>query len=575
MTFQKLFVGTLAMVSITVGVVAGCGGDNGGGGDTFPVGNGKDAGEGGDGSGGSGDNGTICLLNDCDLDRDCKDCTGDRTVCNQKEHRCIACGADASGKMCGAGQYCTQYGDCVANGVMCPVDGMGNPTITCKTSADCGACDPKHQVCANSACVGCSTDDVTNCQSTDICTPAGACVAACPSSCTTDDDCGSCNMKGKTPATACNKHVCAACSATKPCAAGGACDLDHGTCTPLCGTNGRQTVGDATCSTDADCKGCKTTTACQQAIGGGGKCVVPATGCSDLGKGVLVLPAPFNEVTNLCSSDTDCKNVSAMINVGGIIRDITGISAVKDANISYSMHACANVTIKGLGGGGDGGSNGLSCGVCVPCKVDTDCTDIDIDKLAGDAFGPIGSIAAAILLDQVFGPNDHKIHMYCDTVADGYGVCVPCSDMLHACGDGKSTGTTSGKCDHDACMMGTPLDPSCDSSAKDVCAHDSYCCTDQWDGLCISEVDQYAKQQACTPVSCAYKDDGTYCTPASTTVNPGLAGSGFVCSGHSILGGTVPCQMAQQSCVVTDSTNIKSPAKTQAAGDGGTTIVCQ
>jgi hypothetical protein len=147
--------------------------------------------------------------------------------------------------------------------------------------------------------------------------------------------------------------------------------------------------------------------------------------------------------------------------------------------------------------------------------------------------------------------------------------------MLHACGDGKNTNMTSGKCDHDACMKGTPLDPSCDTSAKDVCAHDSYCCTDSWDDLCVIEVDQYAKQQACTPVTCAYKDDGTYCTPAGMGKMPGLAGSGFVCYQHAIVGGTVPCAMAQQTCVPTDSSNIKSMAKTQALGDGGTMIVCQ
>jgi hypothetical protein len=570
MNLKQLFAGSVTLIGIAGGVVVGCGGSDSGGGDSFtPAGN-KDGGGTGTGEGGAG-NDSICLLNDCDLDRDCKDCSGARTICNQKEHRCIACGPDAKNTQCGSGQYCTQYGDCVGNGVTCPVDGSGNPTVTCKTSADCGACDPKHKVCAGGQCTGCTPDDVTNCQSTDICTGQNTCAPACPSSCTVDGDCSACNTKGKAPAVACNKHVCAQCSATTACANGSACDLDHGTCSPTCGTNGRQTLGDADCQSDADCKGCKTTTSCSQPIGGGtGKCVVPATGCSDLGKGVAVLPSPFNQVTNLCSHDSDCANISAKINVGGILRDITGIGGIKDANIDYSMHACANVTIKGLGGGGDGGS-GLSCGVCVPCKVDADCTDIDIDKVAGDAFGPLGSIAAAILLDKVFGPSDHKVHMYCDQVAGAYGVCLPCSNVLSACGNGKSTKPTSNKCDHSACDKGTALDPSCDTTAKDVCTHDSYCCTDSWDELCVSEVDQFAKQQACSLISCGFKDDGVYCTPASTGKNPGFSNGGFVCEGHSIKGGTVPCTNQSQKCVNTDASNIKAPAKTT----NGTTIVCQ
>ena len=298
--------------------------------------------------------------------------------------------------------------------------------------------------------------------------------------------------------------------------------------------------------------------------------MVPATGCSDLGKGVAVLPAPFDEVTNLCSSDTDCKNISANLNVGAILRDITGISAIKDADIPYSMHACADVTIKGPGGSGDGGSS-LSCGVCVPCRVDTDCSDINVDQVASEAFGPIGSIAADLLLDKVFGPSDHKIHMYCDQLAGAYGACVPCANMLSTCGNGKSTSPTSGVCAHSACTAGTALDPSCDTSAKDVCEHDAYCCSDTWDALCVGEVDQYAQEQACTLISCAYKDDGTYCTPASTDKNPGLGDNGYICQGHSILGGAVPCSKAGQKCVTTDPNNIKSPAKTA----GANTIVCQ
>jgi len=163
MKWQHLFAGSVASLCLVGVTVAGCGGSDSGGGDNyFPEGGaGNKDGQAGGGEGGGGGNDSICLLNDCDLDRDCKDCTGGRTTCSQKEHRCVACGPTANGATCGSGQYCTMYGDCVANGVTCPVDGTGNPTVACKTSADCGACDPKHQVCADGKCSGCSPDDVT------------------------------------------------------------------------------------------------------------------------------------------------------------------------------------------------------------------------------------------------------------------------------------------------------------------------------------------------------------------------------------------------------------------------------
>ena len=37
-----------------------------------------------------------------------------------------------------------------------------------------------------------------------------------------------------------------------------------------------------------------------------------------------MLPAPFDKVTNLCSTDIDCASVGIDLNVGAILRDITG-----------------------------------------------------------------------------------------------------------------------------------------------------------------------------------------------------------------------------------------------------------
>ena len=63
----------------------------------------------------------------------------------------------------------------------------------------------------------------------------------------------------------------------------------------------------------------------------------------------------------------------------------------------------------------------------------------------------------------------------CLNVAAGYGVCMPCSNPLKACG--QTTGGGTGSCDHKVCEKGGPLKESCDSCASEVCKHDSYCCT--------------------------------------------------------------------------------------------------
>lgn len=461
-----------------------------------------DLGDGGkkDGSGG-GD--TICLLNNCDIDRDCADCTEGRHTCLQEEHRCIACQPGSSGT-CKQGQYCTKYGDCVPNGSACGEDAQGNPTITCSTDADCLPCNPKHRVCdpGSKKCVGCSTTNTTNCQSTDACVNS-TCVAKCPQTCQADADCGQCGATGK-EAHACNNHRCAQCSPTQKCANGAACDLKHGVCEPLCGIVGRPEQ----CNGNQDCAGCKGgATTCDPPVNGGiGACTTPATGCSDLGKGVLVLPPPFSSVTNLCSGDADCRNISADVNVGKALRDLTGFSGIGDANIPYAMHACASVKIL----------NKVSCGVCVPCKHDADCEDVDITKVAGDAFGPIGSVASKLLLDKVFGPNDHKVHMYCQPVVDGYGACVPCSDFLHSCGDGYGPPPAGAPCDHGVCQEGGPLGPLCNQCTLDVCKNDRFCCTPntgRWDSLCKLEVDQYCTTATCAqPDSCQFKQAGWYCS---------------------------------------------------------------
>ncbi len=239
-----------------------------------------------------------------------------------------------------------------------------------------------------------------------------------------------------------------------------------------------------TCATDADCAGCGADAiACHVPINGGdGRCGVPASGCSDLGNGVTALPAPWSAVTNTCSNDSDCSGVGLDLNVGKLLRDISGISGINDATLQYGMHSCASVSV-GLAG------KDYNCGVCVPCKTDSDCSPIQVDPLVNQAFSGLGKVAAKWALDKLYGDKPHVINMYCENVAGDYGVCAPCSDPSSACGVGSTVGSgctnvwecaageycSQGKCQQDApdCFGGTET-----CSGGTICAWngDRHCC---------------------------------------------------------------------------------------------------
>lgn len=417
----------------------------------------------------------ICLLHNCNNNDECGSCDNGKTTCLVAEHRCVACGANTT-TGCPSGYECSSFGECVPQGKTCPTNG-GVPTITCATSADCVACDPAHQVCdtATHKCVACTQNDTSECQSSDLCLD-GKCAPKCPKGCRDDNDCSQCGTTAA-PAHACNAHTCAQCSATYACPSGQKCTT-NGTCQKICGIDD---AVEGICDQDSDCAGCDGgATTCHKPLNGGhGTCGPTATGCSDLGNGTVTLPSPYNKVTNTCSHDSDCAAVSIDYNVGKLLRDLTGYDKINDANISYGMHTCAAVSI----------SSSISCGVCVPCSVDADCAPINIDTVATDAFGALGTIGAALLLDQIFGNNDHKIHMYCQGVAAGYGVCAPCPGILNDCttGGGGSTGT----CTHDACAAGDKLGTNCGTCEAQVCANDAYCCDTAWDSTCVDEADLY------------------------------------------------------------------------------------
>lgn len=446
-----------------------------------------------------------CILHNCNTNEECGGCSEGRNTCLTAEHRCVACDAGTDSG-CPEGEVCSSFGNCVPEGLECPTDAQGTPTNPCATSADCAACAPDHRVCNMGQCKACTDNDTTECQSTDKCED-GNCVPKCSDSCDDNNDCIDCMG-----APACNAHRCSECGPTWACPSGESC-TPQGVCQKVCGIQGEPGV----CNVSSDCAGCGMGYTCKTPINGGkGVCIPPAAGCSDLGQGALSLPAPFDQVTQTCSNDPDCDNVSVDYNIGKALRDLTGFgpNIIDDANISYGMNVCASIEIANN-----------SCGLCVPCRVDSDCADVDVDAFASDLFPGVIGVALAVLLDSIFGDNEHTVFMYCETVAAGYGVCAPCPGLVNDCAvqdpgdpmncpgtvsatccadvcavdpyccetewdsycDTESTDICASAACHDVCEVGAALDDSCGACAQETCAADPYCCSTSWDQTCVDE----------------------------------------------------------------------------------------
>ncbi len=449
----------------------------------------------------------VCLLNNCQEDAHCTGCSDGRQTCLVEENRCVACNpVDGSG--CPEGEECSSFGICVEAQLTCPTDENGEPTVVCLKNIDCSACSPKHQVCDTQThkCQACTDTNTSHCLASDVCI-GGNCSPKCPQSCNLDNDCQFCGPPDS-PAHACNNHKCAQCSATWPCPSGEIC-LPMGVCYPPCGLPGGAS---GTCTSDKDCHFCGDpknpgTFVCNKPVNdpdGHGTCIPAAEGCSDLGAGVAVLPAPWSDYTQLCSEDSNCANISIDLNVGKIIRDMVGADevggvAIGDATVSYGMHECAEVKL----------TQNIDCGICVPCNEDADCDTIPVDPLILELFSqdPLAAIAGAILIDMLYGTNtDHNINFYYQPIGLGYGICAPCGNPLQPCGQ-TVPAEGDGNCDHDVCTAGTALDPKCGSCAKTVCTNDSYCCSTAWDELCVGLVDTFCAtpcggEPGCAPDVC-------------------------------------------------------------------------
>jgi hypothetical protein len=231
------------------------------------------------------------------------------------------------------------------------------------------------------------------------------------------------------------------------------------------------------------------------------------------------------------------------------------------------MNKCADVEITG----------DISCGVCVPCKVDSDCAPIAIDPVIQSMFAgePLAQIAGAFLINLLFGNNtDHNLNFYCQPVAAGYGVCAPCSNPLQACGQNQGGGNNpASSCDHGTDVVGGPLSSGCSTCAATVCQADPYCCNTSWDSVCVNEAAQMCGQSqggnqgggSCVHSECV---TGSKLTTGCSSCAASVCAADSFCCNNSWDGLCV--QKAEQLCGATcggGNNNPPPPSNTCAHGE--------
>jgi hypothetical protein len=102
--------------------------------------------------------------------------------------------------------------------------------------------------------------------------------------------------------------------------------------------------------------------------------------------------------------------------------------------------------------------------------------------------------------------------------------------MLSACaidapGSSRSPSTgvgdqqPQGTCEHDLCEAGAALDPACDTCVAAVCAADDFCCTVEWDSVCVGQADELCADVDCGITGCEH-DLCEVGTPLDPTCDP-------------------------------------------------------
>jgi hypothetical protein len=141
----------------------------------------------------------------------------------------------------------------------------------------------------------------------------------------------------------------------------------------------------------------------------------------------------------------------------------------------------------------DCGAQGAVCGdmYCDQGESQTCPQDCGQEALCGDMVCDAGEEQSC---PQDCGQGAVCGDMYCDageqqSCPQDCGQGVVCGDMYCDAGEQQSCpqdcGMQGGTCSHSPCQLGPALDPNCDPCASLICGLDPYCCSTDWDSICV------------------------------------------------------------------------------------------
>lgn len=400
------------------------------------------------------------------------------------------------GNLCNVG--CSQCDDAT---VGCVVSTFPTPSISCTSNANC----PSGMVCCSNCggrcaipCGGCFNS--TDCNDGDACTV---------NTCLNDFTCDFSEMIPCTDMNPCTNEFCDTVQGCQypliPCDDMDGCTLDGcdqftGMCvhTQNCCTSDNDCDDNDSCPNDTcdettgfcvfntpPCIGCENSDDCDD----GSNCTTDtcvANACQNLLNCAPVDPACFSPA---CISDV-CQIVPINCDDGD---ECTADSCMESVG-------CQHTPIENCGG---------------PCMDDTDCDDGNecTDNTCFKGFCEYPPISAGACDDgDDCTENDLCVNGQC------VGTPIDCDDM-NACTTDSCVG---GLCEHEficGCSGGDCCTPSVGVGCTDaaccecVCALDPFCCSTQWDGLCVGEAIDDCPD-AC-PCDCGDPSRGDCCSAHS------------------------------------------------------------
>jgi hypothetical protein len=197
------------------------------------------------------------------------------------------------------------------------------------------------------------------------------------------------------------------------------------------------------------------------------------------------------------------------------------------------------ITVADLGSGAtitfDAVQQTIECalsGVCIiDCALNTFCESLKQQT----SWQSCGNILLASDVALCFSAGPATVGIACAPLLKDFTDALKCA--LVTAGSCLASCVVNG-CPHDVCSVGDPLATACNTCSSKVCACDSYCCTTQWDQVCVNEAVGLCGQSCtvttghcqpqcnCPPPGCAHDE----CSTGSALVSSCSSCAATVCA---------------------------------------------